>query len=916
MPFPLSYDYLLMARSKSHRSKYAGSSAVKVRYSQGFGKRVTQARHMLLSLVQRCADLEKKYQGELAGLTFAECDALNEITVDAGDKDSWEDEMQPVLPLGEEAMFFSTAGGEHALWEDFFKDDKTQCYDARTRIDRTLCHIQEWQQQMPRLVDGYLTWKDGIHCHHKDDMQLWDVTFVNFDELRMGVVTPASLDEYPNKSLAHLGYLGTAPVPYNRTLVNQFSIAYDVYLDILRHVKIRVDAALGRNSPDWKMLSVCAPCLYKLEGETPLKYSMLVTMDGNQSLKLVNDIFRAGKTLQDDQTGHSELWLMPADVDRWKDERKSDTVEASDNPSTQLGSASAPINTAHAVSVATPVQVTSAGAAVPSTDPVLVCPPSSSANELSNEPSGGKAAGLSDEADDCNDEFAYLDDAEQDDEKLQGDVVTCVEHWHAAGPEARKKMFKLFAVTGIFVCLCRHGHLLAICDMVRSGELMKYLLAIINRLMDVYGSDILVGYDIACVFARTVAKSSLAQRAKDMRLTGITPAFHGHGHNRGCQVYWHPLYFEGAGKEDFEGCEQCFSASNHIASGTRLTSPFHRCQAIKQFFHHWDNIKHAKSGNFIYNNYHQALAIIAESVEVLKVLCLKLSITKANLERFLSEERQYLRSCKKEPPEVIRKAEYMDALQCLEEAQQEYRKIDYYIIEKGYQGRQISNIHQNRTASARKHQLVDNECRAFEDELDLAYWWTRGTPEYAQAEKDLLMHEYHKAIDNLEQLVIQRLFELTKLRMSGVGYKLREKISKGLKARAEAIKKALARYNKRAAELSPPRAALSWDEVVEMVSLAEFDLLRDARNDICEETWADRKNHEAMNILFSMKCAEEEIARLNIEIPRVLTFMFDEHIDYYHAVSRHIITNPALAHELSRRWEFHNHIHAGILAQF
>ena len=47
----------------------------------------------------------------------------------------------------------------------------------------------------------------------------------------------------------------------------------------------------------------------------------------------------------------------------------------------------------------------------------------------------------------------------------------CVERWKAAGPDARKKMFSLFAIAGIFVCVCRHGHLLFICDMIRSGEL-------------------------------------------------------------------------------------------------------------------------------------------------------------------------------------------------------------------------------------------------------------------------------------------------------------------------------------------------------------------------------------------------------------------------------------------------------------
>jgi hypothetical protein len=48
---------------------------------------------------------------------------------------------------------------------------------------------------------------------------------------------------------------------------------------------------------------------------------------------------------------------------------------------------------------------------------------------------------------------------------------TCVDRWRNAGPEARKKMYALFAIAGIFLAVCRHGHLLVICDMIRSGEL-------------------------------------------------------------------------------------------------------------------------------------------------------------------------------------------------------------------------------------------------------------------------------------------------------------------------------------------------------------------------------------------------------------------------------------------------------------
>jgi hypothetical protein len=59
----------------------------------------------------------------------------------------------------------------------------------------------------------------------------------------------------------------------------------------------------------------------------------------------------------------------------------------------------------------------------------------------------------------------------EDSDELQRCVNTCVECWRNAGPEARKKMFALFAISGIFISVCRHGHVLAMCDMIRSGEL-------------------------------------------------------------------------------------------------------------------------------------------------------------------------------------------------------------------------------------------------------------------------------------------------------------------------------------------------------------------------------------------------------------------------------------------------------------
>lgn len=208
-------------------------------------------------------------------------------------------------------------------------------------------------------------------------------------------------------------------------------------------------------------------------------------------------------------------------------------------------------------------------------------------------------------------DLAWLNITELD--ELAKCMNTCVERWKNAGPEARKKMFALFAVAGIFLAVCRHGHVLVLCDMIRSGELyaqcsssefklltkiyrMKYPIAIVDRLIDMYGPDICLGYDIMCAFITTLTRSCLGAKVAAFRLSGVVPSFHGHAHNRGCQLHWHPMYMEGVGLEDFEECERTFAKSNELASVTRLASPYHRHQHIDEHFTFHDQDKHAASG--------------------------------------------------------------------------------------------------------------------------------------------------------------------------------------------------------------------------------------------------------------------------------------------------------------------------------
>jgi hypothetical protein len=66
---------------------------------------------------------------------------------------------------------------------------------------------------------------------------------------------------------------------------------------------------------------------------------------------------------------------------------------------------------------------------------------------------------------------------------------------------------------------------------------------------------------------------------------------------------------------------------------------------------------------------------------------------------------------------------------------------------------------------------------------------------------------------------------------------LRKHITKVLQSGSKAVKNAIMKYNEIAESMTPPKLTLSWDEVVEYAFLADFDLLREGREDICGELW-------------------------------------------------------------------------------
>lgn len=119
----------------------------------------------------------------------------------------------------------------------------------------------------------------------------------------------------------------------------------------------------------------------------------------------------------------------------------------------------------------------------------------------------------------------------------------------------------------------------------------KYPLAMIDALLDALGDRLGAGYDIGCHTAATISKSDLNQKASEKLLTMLVGAFHGHGHNRLCQLKYLATYVKGLGLEDLEGCECFFSKSNALAKAVRYASRFHRQQEITTYMKNFDTFE-------------------------------------------------------------------------------------------------------------------------------------------------------------------------------------------------------------------------------------------------------------------------------------------------------------------------------------
>jgi hypothetical protein len=214
----------------------------------------------------------------------------------------------------------------------------------------------------------------------------------------------------------------------------KLSRAYDCYLAAIRGVEAKVQEVLGRTEQHARLIRTCPPCQYFLEGEDELHYDILMGADGNMSLKRFK---KAGRS--DGAQFHSDYMLTKEEVDKFADVAQ---VRKKPRRTAKKGGGAAQGDGIQEDADAQDAQLETGAIGEDQAE-------GTTAHERGDFPM---------EEDPLADTFGEL-------------VTNCAERWKANADDEKKVMWDCFEECGEFILLCRHGHVLLACDMIRSGEL-------------------------------------------------------------------------------------------------------------------------------------------------------------------------------------------------------------------------------------------------------------------------------------------------------------------------------------------------------------------------------------------------------------------------------------------------------------
>ncbi|KAJ3918492.1 hypothetical protein F5877DRAFT_67325 [Lentinula edodes] len=683
------------------------------------------------------------------------------------------------------------------------------CVDGRKRRDRIERAYHHWLPQFDGMVDAFMDWSHNEEQDYRIPEEIEGipsllVMVVNVFKTKKRLI-PLLSDQYQSASMLSIqpfikSLCDIQGFPFKPYLMQQFSSAYDVYVEVKSRTRKLVAQTLGRDSPTWRILHTCPCCQNELQEDDPLEIRMMVAMDGNDSLKRVE---RCKDAADDSLAEISDSGVV--ERENWKD--------------------------------------------------VPIWVPQNSFQE-----------------------WVWK-------------TGRCEEKWHNALDKNTGKSWAKFDENGIFLLICRHGLVLSLADMVKSGEKAKYSLASMHHFLEAErqhrisnGEDVppkgklCFAYDIGCTNSKTVHCSPLASLANYMGYLPAVGTMHGYAHEWACQLNFLLLYQTGTGLEDGETSEQYFSKSNALASATRHASIFHRRQMITEYAYHTNNFEtYGNLTKFLRNHYSQALKILGTAPS------LRIRMREAGIKdacvifQWMEEEAVYLQNLSRELPVESLQMEYYRKLIALKECQAVLKdaRLAWLSYRPGEHD-QTSALERAQRHAQENERKILADVHALESKLDVRVWWTEGSVQWEEAGALVTGAKYRRALDKLEGLLVSRIFELSWLNISGTGYKMRKHLASALKKRSKSIQSAITKYNTVAAKMKPKRQPVDWEEVVEYAFLSEFDILRDTREDIRECPWAVPANRVIITQFFKVIGAEDELSCVHQEIRQLVTYMQQE----------------------------------------
>lgn len=198
-------------------------------------------------------------------------------------------------------------------------------------------------------------------------------------------------------------------------------------------------------------------------------------------------------------------------------------------------------------------------------------------------------------------------------------------------------------------------------------------------------------------------------------------------------------------------------------------------------------------GTFLYNNYTQALDILKKYGHDVDIFKITLDVSDADIEGWIAAERRFLADLKEEPPARVLACAYVEARVAKKNAEYVKRVFNSHLI---YSSRIISakweavstsfracsgggTLASNASTTARlktrRRAAMEGllvAIRSVEDlevKLELTVPWPEDGLDFTDTLDYVQQRDYHRALDNIQRLVISRLFEASKANLSQMG---------------------------------------------------------------------------------------------------------------------------------------------------